>query len=197
MGNIKLDKNNARKHNPVNKGLVNKSLKELGTGRSILIDSDDTIIAGNCTFEEAEKLGIPVKVIETDGKELIALKRIDLKPDDKRRKELAIVDNSATDLSEFKEDIWEDEHFAEVDLSDWGVEETYQSNQQNESASETNYSEKNKEVDVDGFDEKIILKFEYTEDDFHQVKDALLKIAPTREQGLWILLLEKGLVEDE
>jgi PhoPQ-activated pathogenicity-related protein len=120
MAKIKLDKNNARKHSDRNKDLVNKSLNELGAGRSVLLDASDILIAGNATYEQAEKLGIPIRIIETDGTELIAVKRTDLEYDDPRRKALAIVDNSANDLSEFKEEIWEMEEFKEIDLMEWG-----------------------------------------------------------------------------
>ena len=44
---IKFDKKNYRKHNDKNKKLINKSLKECGAGRSILIDNQNEIIAGN------------------------------------------------------------------------------------------------------------------------------------------------------
>lgn len=44
---IKFDKRNYRKHNDKNKNLINKSLKECGAGRSIVIDggSGSTLIA--------------------------------------------------------------------------------------------------------------------------------------------------------
>jgi hypothetical protein len=98
---IKPDPNNYRKHNKKNKDVINKSLVECGAGRSILIDSEDEIIAGNGVNEEAEKLKIPIRIIETDGKELIAIKRTDLKPGDEKRKKLALLDNHTSDLSTF------------------------------------------------------------------------------------------------
>jgi len=98
---IKTDENNYRIHSTQNKTLIRNSLKDFGAGRSILIDSSDTVIAGNGTFEQARELGIPIKVIETDGTELIAVKRKDISPDDYRRKRLAVMDNSTTDTSKF------------------------------------------------------------------------------------------------
>ena len=98
---IKLDENNYRIHDDRNKQLINKSLKEYGAGRSILTDKDGVIIAGNGTFLEAQQLGIPVKVIETDGTELIAVKRTDLATNDEKRKGLAVMDNSTSDSSKF------------------------------------------------------------------------------------------------
>ena len=44
---IKLDKDNVRIHPDANKQAINKSLTELGAGRSVLLDANDTLIAGN------------------------------------------------------------------------------------------------------------------------------------------------------
>ena len=101
MKKISLDPRNVRKHDARNKQVIFDSLKELGAGRSILIDAADTAVAGNGVLEQAEKLGIPIRVVESDGSELIAVKRIDLTPDDPKRKALAIVDNRSNDLSFF------------------------------------------------------------------------------------------------
>ena len=101
MTEIRQDRNNHRVHNERNLSAIEKSLRDCGAGRSILIDNDNEIIAGNGCFQQAEKLGIPVKVIETDGTELIALKRTDLSYTDDKRAQLAVMDNSTSDLSEF------------------------------------------------------------------------------------------------
>lgn len=98
---INFDKRNYRKHNDKNKELINKSLKECGAGRSIVIDNEDNIIAGNGIYEQAQKLGLKTKVIETDGSELVVVKRTDLQTDDEKRKQLAVMDNSTSDTSEF------------------------------------------------------------------------------------------------
>lgn len=52
---IKLDKKNYRVHGDRNKKLIRKSLDECGTGRLILLDNEDMIIAGNGVYEQAEK----------------------------------------------------------------------------------------------------------------------------------------------
>lgn len=98
---IKFDKRNYRKHNDRNKRLINKSLKELGAGRSILIDNDGEIIGGNGVWEQAKKIGIKTKIVETDGSELVVVKRTDLNTCDEKRKKLAVMDNSVSDTSEF------------------------------------------------------------------------------------------------
>lgn len=118
---IKFDKRNYRKHGEKNKRLIRKSLQENGAGRSILLDSDNSLIAGNGVYEQAKKLGIPVKVIETDGTELIAVKRTDIGKDDDRRTNLAIADNATSDLSEWDtEALMQD--FQAGSLAEWGIE---------------------------------------------------------------------------
>lgn len=108
---IKFDKRNYRKHNDRNKDLIRKSLNECGAGRSILIDNDNEIIAGNGIYEQAKELGIKTKIVETDGSELVVVKRTDLSTDDEKRKQMAIMDNSTSDSSEF------DVELLKVDLS--------------------------------------------------------------------------------
>lgn len=118
---IKYDKRNYRKHNDKNKELINKSLKECGAGRSIVIDNDNEIIAGNGIYEQAQKLGIKTKIVETDGSELVVVKRTDLATDDVKRKQLAVMDNSTSDSSEFDVELLNEDF--EVDtLNDWGIE---------------------------------------------------------------------------
>lgn len=101
MTEIKLDSRNYRIHDDRNKELIRKSLKEYGTGRSIVIDSDGEIIAGNGVYEQAKLLNLPIKEIETDGTELVVIKRTDLKRSDEKRDGLAIMDNSSSDSSRF------------------------------------------------------------------------------------------------
>lgn len=117
---IKFDKRNYRKHNDKNKKLINKSLKELGAGRSILIDSEGEIIGGNGVYEQAQKLGIKTRVIETDGSELVVVKRTDLKTDDEKRKKLAVMDNSTSDTSENNNPLLE-EDFSIPELEEPGI----------------------------------------------------------------------------
>lgn len=121
MEQITFDKRNYRKHSNENKRVIKKSLEELGAGRSVLIDKNNTLIAGNGVFEQAQALGIPVRVIETDGTELVAVKRTDIAEGDEKRKWLALADNVASDLSDFDDDLLH-EDFSMEELSDWGLE---------------------------------------------------------------------------
>ena len=89
---IKVDPDNVRIHDERNQEAIGSSLRELGTGRSIFIDSENVIIGGNGVWEQAKEFGLPVKIVESDGSELIAVKPTDLKSDEAKRKALAIAD---------------------------------------------------------------------------------------------------------
>ena len=121
MEDIKFDKRNYRIHNDKNKQLIKKSLEECGAGRSIVIDNDNEIIAGNGIYEQAQKLGLKTKIIETDGSELVVVKRTDLATDDEKRKKLAIMDNTTSDSSEMDTALLS-EDFDLSELDELGVE---------------------------------------------------------------------------
>ncbi|MCP4181430.1 MAG: site-specific DNA-methyltransferase [bacterium] len=114
---IKLDPKNARLHNDKNKSQIKKSLEDLGAGRSIVIDNEDYVIAGNGVFEQAENLGIKTKIIETDGSELVVIKRTDLNYKDTKRRNLAIADNTTGETSE-----WNFEELTSDEIEAWGIE---------------------------------------------------------------------------
>jgi DNA modification methylase len=118
MSELKFDTKNYRIHGEKNLRLIGKSLSECGAGRSILIDKEDCIIAGNGVYQKAKEMSLPVRVIESDGTELIAIKRTDLTNKDDRRKALALADNYTSDTSVFDVDmILED--FSTEDLDAW------------------------------------------------------------------------------
>jgi hypothetical protein len=97
---LKHDHKNARRRTDRSSKLIAESLMRFGAARSIVIDEDNRILAGNGTIEGAKAAGIKnVRVIETDGTEIIAVKRTDLSEDDKIG--LALADNRTSDLSEW------------------------------------------------------------------------------------------------
>lgn len=100
MATIRPDKSNANKGTDRGRAMVESSLRETGAGRSIVLDKDDRIIAGNKTYEAAEAVGLPVRIVETDGTELIAVKRTDLDLDDDTgtARRLAYYDNRAGEV---------------------------------------------------------------------------------------------------
>lgn len=122
MTELKYDPRNYRIHTDKNKRLIRKSLVECGAGRSILFDNDDCLIAGNGVYEQAQELGLKVRIIESDGTELIAIKRTDLSTEDTRRKALALADNYTSDTSVFDFDaIVEDFGTDELDAWEFDV----------------------------------------------------------------------------
>lgn len=122
MSELKFDPKNYRIHNEKNKRLIRKSLEDCGAGRSILFDKDNCIIAGNGVYEQAQTLGLPVRIIESDGTELIAIKRTDLSTEDARRKALALADNHTSDTSVFNvEAVIEDFSPEELDLWEFSI----------------------------------------------------------------------------
>lgn len=100
INELTQDQHNFNKGTAKGKKLMNKSLKELGAGRSILIDKHGNIIAGNKTQKAAIEAGIKkVRVIETTGDELVAVKRTDIDINTKKGRELALADNAASRLN--------------------------------------------------------------------------------------------------
>lgn len=104
--------------------LLEKSFKELGAGRSILVDKDGQIIAGNKSQKAAIKAGITkVRIIETDGTELIAVKRTDLSIDSEKGRKIALADNAIAQANL----VWNENEIQSVcddygiDPSEWGV----------------------------------------------------------------------------
>lgn len=100
INELTQDQHNFNKGTAKGKKLMNKSLKELGAGRSILIDKHGNIIAGNKTQKAAIEAGIKkVRVVETTGDELVAVKRTDIDINTKKGRELALADNAASRLN--------------------------------------------------------------------------------------------------
>ena len=97
---LKSDHKNARKRTDRSSSLIKESLEKFGAARSIVIDEENRILAGNGTIEGAKAAGIKnLRVIETDGKEIIAVKRTGLTEEDKVG--LALADNRTSDLSDW------------------------------------------------------------------------------------------------
>lgn len=122
LKDLKFDDKNFNKHTEYGMSLIEKSLRQNGAGRSILLDKDDRIIAGNGIVEAAGQVGLEnVRVIETDGNEIIAVKRTDLSLDSKKGREMALADNatSAADLEWDFENILSE--MTPEEANDWGI----------------------------------------------------------------------------
>ncbi len=95
------DDRNANKGTERGNAFIERSLREYGAGRSILLDKKGRIIAGNKTIENAAAIGMEkIQVVQTDGKRIIAVQRMDLDlAKDSKARELALADNRAGDLN--------------------------------------------------------------------------------------------------
>ena len=93
------DPENANAGTPRGLYMVEHSLARYGPGRSVLADKNGKMIAGNKTLEAAERLDIPVRVVESDGTELLVVVRTDLDLDtDEEARQLAYADNRAGEV---------------------------------------------------------------------------------------------------
>ena len=122
ISDLRFDDKNFNAHTEYGMSLLEKSLQKLGARRSILIDKDNNIIAGNGIVEAAGSVGLnKVKIIETDGTELIAVKRTDMALDSAEGREMALADNAtaAADLEWDKDNIGE--YFSPEELEGWDV----------------------------------------------------------------------------
>jgi hypothetical protein len=134
LSSLTLDEKNANRGSARGRKMLEDSLRKLGAGRSVLVDREGRVIAGNKTVETARKLGLKeIAVIETDGETLVAVRRGDLDlTTDKRAVELAVADNRVAeidldwnaevlaaldiDLGQF----WDEEELAELMSDDSG-----------------------------------------------------------------------------
>lgn len=118
LSDLKPDTRNANKGTQRGGGLLESSLQNYGAGRSVLVDRNGNLIAGNKTTEAAVSVGLDddVILVPSDGKKLVVVQRTDLDINDKAARELAINDNR---ISEINLD-WDVEQLA--GLADDGVE---------------------------------------------------------------------------
>lgn len=119
------DDHNFNKGTKKGQEAIVKSFKRFGAGRSILLDKDNRIIAGNKSHLAAQDAGIKsVRLIETDGTELIAVKRTDVSLDSMEGREMALADNATTILNmEWnKEELqYAASMYEGFDLPEWGL----------------------------------------------------------------------------
>ena len=177
------DANNYNKGTEFGSGLIAKSIQKNGLGRSLLLDKHGKVIAGNKTLEGTVAAGFndeDIIVVKTDGTKLVVVQRTDLDLDTRKGKEMALADNATAkaNLSWDYEALSTD--FESVELEAWGV---FADNQSDE-----DYSDKNKEVDVDGLESLMTISLKYEADEYWKIKEQLSKIAATPEQAVWKLL---------
>jgi hypothetical protein len=98
LASLKPDTRNANKGTVRGRALLEDSLRRHGAGRSILADKHGNIIAGNKTLEASADIGLPVRIVQTDGTELVVVQRTDLDLDTEGARSLAYLDNRVAEL---------------------------------------------------------------------------------------------------
>lgn len=99
ISDYQQDDRNANKGTVRGMAALEDSLRKNGAGRSILVDKDGRIIAGNKTHEQAAAIGLQKVIeVETDGTALVVVRRTDLDIDSPEARRLAIADNRVGEL---------------------------------------------------------------------------------------------------
>lgn len=118
------DDHNFNKGTEFGQHLMEKSFRQFGAGRSILLDKNNRVIAGNKSLQTAAEIGLEdVIVVETTGEQIVAVKRTDIDLDTKQGRELALADN-ATSKANLDFNLPEiDSITKELDINpaDWGI----------------------------------------------------------------------------
>lgn len=143
-----------------------KDLPEMAKVRPVVVNQDMVVLGGNMRLKAMKEAGwkeVPVEIVDWD--------------EDKQR-QFIIKDNVG--YGEWDWDILANEWDAEQ-LDDWGINIPLFN-------TDNDYADKNKEIDVDNLDGMMILKLNYTEEEYWRVKEALIKIAITPEQAVFQLL---------
>jgi sporulation protein YlmC with PRC-barrel domain len=171
------DNKNFNKGTEYGNSLIEKSLRKFGSGRSILIDKNNRIIAGNKTVENAAAIGLEdLQIVESDGTKIIAVKRTDIDLDSKEGRELALADNAT----------------AKANI-DWDIETTFEvANEFGFDAGEWGIKDGGFEVDADKLGEDFTLPdgdkapfqqmtFTLADEQAEQIKNAISDIKETQE----------------
>jgi len=155
---------NPRKSDVTQEANLKASLEKFGVVEPIIFNKQTGyIVGGHFRIRELKKLGIK------DVDCVI----VDLSPEDEKELNIRLNANTGEWDMELLED-WDKQ-----DLEEWGLELEWDT---------TDYSDKNKEIDIDDLGTDMVIKLTYSEDEYNQVKEQLSKIADSPEQAVWKLL---------
>jgi hypothetical protein len=99
LTDMRPDDRNANAGTERGRAMVEASLRRFGAGRSILVDRNGRIIAGNTTHEAAIDIGLTdAVVVKTDGTKLVVVQRIDLDINSPDGRALAVADNRTSEV---------------------------------------------------------------------------------------------------
>ncbi len=97
LSDLTSDPNNARRHPERNVEVIADLLGQVGAARSIVIDEEGVVLAGNGVLAAAGRAGIEkVCVVDADGKTLVAVRRSGLTR--RQKTQLAVGDNRSNEL---------------------------------------------------------------------------------------------------
>ena len=138
---------------------------EMADVRPIVVNMDMVVIGGNMRLRAMKEVGwkeAPVQMVDWT---------------EEQQKEFIITDNLG-----YGEWDWDDlaNNWDEQELTDWGLDIP--------NFDTEGFADKNKELSLDDVTDSMTITLKYTEDEYHIVKDALLKLAATPEQAIWKLL---------
>jgi ParB-like chromosome segregation protein Spo0J len=164
---------NSRTHSDEQITQVASSIKEFGFTNPILIDESNGIIAGHGRLMAAKKLGL-------DSVPCIVLEGLT----EAQKKAYVIADNqlalnSGWDLDTLKLEL---DHLKEVDfdIDLLGFDDGFFDNLEEF----VDFSDKNKELNMDDFDDWMELKLKFSSDQYEAVKVALSKLGESPEIAL-------------
>lgn len=134
--------------------------------RPIVIDENNMVLGGNMRLKACLEAGLTdVPVIHANNLS------------EEKKKEFIVKDNVG-----YGEWDWDDlaNNWDALELTEWGLDIP--------NFNTEGFADKNKELSLDDVSDSMTINLKYTEDEYHIVKEALLKIAPTPEQAIWKLL---------
>lgn len=99
LADLRPDEQNANKGTLRGTQLLDTSLERFGAGRSIVVDKQGAVIAGNKTLELAAQRGLDIQVVKSEGRQLVVVRRMDLDLDeDPAARQLAYLDNRTAEV---------------------------------------------------------------------------------------------------
>ena len=142
-----------------------KGFPDMLNVRPIVVNKDMIVLGGNMRLKAMKEAGYKEANIQiVDWTE-------------EQQREFIIRDNLS--YGEWDWELIANEWDSQI-IQEWGLEIPQFSN--------IDYSDKNEEVNIDSLDSNMVIKLNYTEEEYWIVKEKLSKIGNTPEQAIWKLL---------
>lgn len=142
-----------------------KDFPEMANVRPIVVNTEMIVLGGNMRLRAMHEAGwkkAPVQIVDWSIE---------------KQNEFIIKDNVG--FGEWDWDVLANE-WNESELTEWGLDIPNFNN--------IDYSNKNEEINVDDFENEMVIKLKFSENDYNLVREQLSKIASTPEQAVWKLL---------